>query len=137
MRRAIVWIALTTTVALAVAGRADATVGIEFAVPGSSVVGYGNPVLVAQPGGSITFVNGDNLANGHDVVAFGIYGSDDQPWCAEASHGPRTCPLFWSRLIPFGQATPIRGLDEVKSGKAYPFYCTIHPNDMKGTLIVP
>lgn len=135
MRRRTIGLILAVSAIPTVAGRADAAGVTAFAVPGSTAVGYGTPIVVTAPGAELEFFNGDNTA-GHDLVAYDAFGSDDQPWCKENAPGPGRCPLFWSRTIPFGEVTLVHGMDQVVSGRAYTFYCTIHARDMKGTLIV-
>lgn len=101
------------------------------AVPGSFAAGFATPVVAAQRGGELSFVNAD-LAD-HNFVALEAFGSDAKPWCDPNRKG--RCPLFWSNLIGTAESTPVLGLDQTKSGVTYSFYCTIHPN-MKGTLAV-
>ena len=70
-------------------------------------------------GGSLTFVNLD-LAK-HDVRSVEL--------------GPGGGPLFSTPLIDFGETAEVTGLENVTSGKAYEFFCTIHPG-MRGNLTV-
>jgi plastocyanin len=102
--------------------------------PGGSSLGYLTPAMVAQPGGDLTYVNADIVQ--HDVVHYstvdGFGGPGNQPWCARYPKGK--CPVFWSDQIGVGASTPVLGLENLESGTAYTFYCTIHPN-MQGTLV--
>ncbi|HEX9711384.1 MAG TPA: hypothetical protein VGB52_02395 [Actinomycetota bacterium] len=103
------------------------------AIPGSQFSGYGTPLLVTTVDGAITFTNADPLAS-HDLVAWQAYGSEEAEWCGLYPVG--RCPLFWTRLISFTQSATVQGLDAVTPGQMYTFYCSIHPLQMKGTLIV-
>jgi polyvinyl alcohol dehydrogenase (cytochrome) len=93
--------------------------GAIVAVPGSTYSTYATPVMVTQPGGPLNFMNMDLPQ--HDVIA------DDK--------GPDGRPLFQSKLSGIGEIAPIEGLDRVKSGQTYGFFCSLHPG-MRGSLIV-
>jgi polyvinyl alcohol dehydrogenase (cytochrome) len=93
--------------------------GAIVAVPGSTYTTYATPVMVTQPGGPLSFMNFDLPQ--HDVVA------DDK--------GPDGRPLFQSKLSGLGEVAPIEGLERVKSGNTYGFFCSLHPG-MRGSLIV-
>jgi plastocyanin len=87
--------------------------------PGAASSNYATPVMITQVGGPLSFLNLDAVQ--HDVT------SD-----AKAPDGK---PLFHSALAGLGENKPIDGLDNVKSGQTYGFYCSIHPG-MTGQLIV-
>ena len=87
--------------------------------PGAVYTTYATPVVTAEKGGSLSFVNLD--APQHDVVA------DEK--------GPDGRPLFQSKLSGLGEVAPVEGLDHTQSGKSYGFSCSLHPG-MRGTLIV-
>ena len=87
--------------------------------PGAASTGYVTPVMTAQKGGPLSFVNLDVVQ--HDVVA--------------KDNGPDGKPLFRSKLIGLGESAPVEGLDKVQSGQSYEYYCSVHPG-MRGTLIV-
>ncbi|MDQ3933469.1 MAG: PQQ-binding-like beta-propeller repeat protein [Actinomycetota bacterium] len=93
--------------------------GAIVAVPGSTYTTYATPVMTTQVGGPLNFMNFDLPQ--HDVVA------DDK--------GPDGRPLFMSKLSGLGEVAPIEGLDNVKSGQTYGFFCSLHPG-MRGSLIV-
>lgn len=93
--------------------------GAIVAVPGSTYTTYATPVMVTQVGGPLNFMNFDLPQ--HDVIA------DDK--------GPDGRPLFQSKLSGLGEVAPIEGLDRVKSGQTYGFFCSLHPG-MRGSLIV-
>jgi polyvinyl alcohol dehydrogenase (cytochrome) len=93
--------------------------GAIVAVPGSTYTTYATPVMVTQVGGPLSFMNFDLPQ--HDVVA------DDK--------GPDGRPLFQSKLSGLGEVAPVEGLDRVKSGQTYGFFCSLHPG-MRGSLIV-
>jgi polyvinyl alcohol dehydrogenase (cytochrome) len=87
--------------------------------PGAVYSTYATPVMTAEKGGSLSFVNLDLPQ--HDVV------SDEK--------GPDGAPVFKSRLGGVGEVVPVEGLDRTESGKSYGFFCSLHPG-MRGTLIV-
>jgi polyvinyl alcohol dehydrogenase (cytochrome) len=93
--------------------------GAIVAVPGSTYSTYATPVMVTQVGGPLSFMNFDLPQ--HDVVA------DEK--------APDGTPLFMSKLSGLGEVAPIEGLDRVKSGSTYGFFCSLHPG-MRGSLIV-
>ena len=93
--------------------------GAIVAVPGSTYTTYATPVMVTKPGGPLNFMNFDLPQ--HDVIA------DDK--------GPDGRPLFQSKLSGLGEVAPIEGLENVKSGSTYGFFCSLHPG-MRGSLIV-
>ena len=93
--------------------------GAVVAVPGSTYTTYATPVMVTQVGGPLSFMNFDLPQ--HDVV------SDEK--------GPDGRALFQSKLSGLGEIAPIEGLDRVKSGSTYGFFCSLHPG-MRGSLIV-
>ncbi len=103
--------------------------------PGGTSYGYLTPAMVAPVGGPVTYTNADIVKHDvvHDPRADGISGPANQPWCKRYPKG--ACPVFWSEQIGVGESTPVLGLDNVESGTAYTFYCTIHPN-MTGTVTV-
>jgi plastocyanin len=43
--------------------------------------------------------------------------------------------LFASKVSGLGEVSPVQGLDKVKSGQTYGFFCTLHPG-MRGNLVV-
>jgi plastocyanin len=90
-----------------------------IAGPGSTATGYATPVMATRVGGPLSFVNLDPVA--HDVT------SDEK--------GPDGRPLFASKVSGLGEVAPVQGLDRVKSGQTYPFFCSLHPG-MRGNLIV-
>jgi outer membrane protein assembly factor BamB len=93
--------------------------GAIVAGPGAVYTTYATPVMTAEKGGSLSFVNLD--APQHDVTA------DEK--------APDGTPLFHSKLGGIGEVVPVEGLDRVQSGKSYGFFCSLHPG-MRGTLIV-
>ncbi|HEX8067760.1 MAG TPA: PQQ-binding-like beta-propeller repeat protein [Thermoleophilaceae bacterium] len=87
--------------------------------PGATYTTYATPVMTTTVGGQLSFVNLDLPQ--HDVVA------DEK--------GPDGRPLFRSRLAGVGEVVPVEGLDRVRSGQTYGFFCSIHPG-MRGQLAV-
>jgi polyvinyl alcohol dehydrogenase (cytochrome) len=93
--------------------------GAIVAGPGSTYSTYVTPVMVTNVGGPLNFMNFDLPQ--HDVIA------DDK--------GPDGRPLFMSKLSGLGEVAPIEGLERVKAGSTYGFFCSLHPG-MRGSLIV-
>ncbi|MGH2754079.1 MAG: cupredoxin domain-containing protein [Actinomycetota bacterium] len=109
--------------------------------------GYATPVIVVEPGEEVTFTNIDIEMHDlvQDVETDGVGAKKTMPWCKKKkgkkkrghgghSHG-HACPIFWTPLISLGQTTPILGLENVRSGDSYTYFCTLH-HSMTGTLIV-
>lgn len=103
--------------------------------PGGFIAGYVPPIVVIAPGEGITYANADIAP--HNFVADGHFLSKKEAkkakWCTAYDKG--RCPKFWSPTISLGDQTEVLGLQFVKSGDSYGFYCSLHPG-MKGTLIV-
>ena len=89
------------------------------AAPGSAQTTYATPVMLTQVGGPLSFVNLDAVQ--HDVVAEETL--------------PNGRPLFSTPLISLGESAPVDGLENVKAGTTYGFYCSIH-RGMRGSLVV-
>ncbi|HVE91706.1 MAG TPA: hypothetical protein VNE62_05340 [Actinomycetota bacterium] len=119
MRR---FLASAAVVAPAVAGATPAAaVGPPIAAgPGSLAAGYTTPAAAGQSGGEMTFVNGDFAP--HDVVS--------------VDRGPNGLPLFYTQIVGLGERTPVIGLDNLEGGRTYAFFCSLHPDTMRGTLVV-
>ena len=132
MRKALVFVGVLTVLAgsAAPAGAAVAVTG-----PGGFVAGFVPPIVVIAPGEGITYANADIAP--HNFVAYDTFLTKKQAkkakWCSGFDAGK--CPLFWSDSITAGDTTEVLGLQNVKSGESYGFYCSLHPG-MKGTLIV-
>ena len=113
---------------------APAGARVAAAGPGAFAAGFATPVVVTTVGGTVTFVNSDVAS--HNFIAAEDYVSKKlakkTEWCASYPTGK--CPLFWSPTITAGQQTDVQGLDLVKSGETYAFFCSLHPN-MRGTLV--
>ena len=113
---------------------APAGARVAAAGPGAFAAGFATPVVVTSVGGTITFVNSDiaphNFVAAEDYVPKKL--AKKKEWCASFPKGK--CPLFWSPTISAGQQTDVLGLDLLKSGQTYSFFCSLHPN-MRGTLV--
>lgn len=101
---------LPVAAVLLVAPAAHAAENVAVA---NSPAAYSTPRIVAQQGDSLRFHNLDPVA-GHDL---------------DSTEG-----RFGSPVIPFGQSTPVAGVEQLTPGD-YGFLCSIHPN-MTGTLTV-
>ncbi len=139
-------LALMIATAAILAGPASASLrtGAEHqgaAGPGGFVHGYLTPIITIAKGDSIVFTNLDVFDHNivHDVETDGFGGKRNVEWCKRGSgdghHHATACPVFYSELIGTGRSTQVVGLDRVKAGKSYTFFCTKHHN-MKGTLVV-
>ena len=128
-------LALPLAALLALSASAPAVAATAAAGPGGFAAGFATPVVVAAQGEDITFVNADVAP--HDFVADGVFLSKKAGKKAEWCSGfrPGTCPLFWTPTITAGETTDVFGLEKLKSGQQYPFFCSRHPG-MKGTLII-
>jgi plastocyanin len=106
---------------------------IAAAVPQSFQFGYATPVVVTPVGGPVTFVNTDTIP--HNLQADGVFlpkkKAKKAEWCD--LFPTKKCPLFYSDAVGTGQAAQVEGLENLKSGEQYPFFCVLHPS-MKGTL---
>jgi plastocyanin len=118
-----------------VLGAAPAGAATAAAGPGGFAAGFATPVVVSAEGEAITFINGD--ISPHDFVADGVFlarkAAKKAPWCSGFRKG--TCPLFWTPTITAGETTDVSGIEFLKTGEQYPFFCSRHPG-MKGTLII-
>jgi FtsP/CotA-like multicopper oxidase with cupredoxin domain len=85
--------------------------------PGGATTGYYTRVSLMTTGGSLTFVNLDELA--HTVTS--------------VLRKPDGTPLFNGNALP-GKTVQVQGVSKLPAG-SYQFYCQFHPN-MTGTLIV-
>lgn len=130
--------------ALGLAMPATVATGAEqraVAGPGGFSLGYLTPTITVAKGDSIVFTNLDIFEHDfvHDTETDGFGGKRNVAWCKRAAghehdHGG-ACPIFWSELIGSGQDTEVLGLNRVKPGKTYSFFCTEHHN-MKGKLVI-
>ena len=124
-----------TSLLLALVPTGPASAAVAAAGPGGFAAGFITRAVVIAPGEGITFTNLD--APQHNFIADGVYlskkASKKAEWCTAYPKGQ--CPLFWSPSIGTGESTDVQGLESLKSGEQYPFYCSIHPG-MKGTIVV-
>ena len=110
--------------------------------PGATYWGYATPVLVVEKGGELTYTNADIIRHDlvHDVETDGFGGPKKMPWCEKSPsdghqhHHGAGCPVFWSKTIGLNGTTKVLGLQNLKPGTTYSFFCTLH-HGMKGTLI--
>ena len=113
----------------------QAQAAVAVTGPGGFAAGYLPPIVVVAPGEGITYANADIAP--HNFIAQDSFMTKKQAkkgkWCSGYDKG--RCPLFWSATISLGNTTEVLGLENLKSGESYAFYCSLHPG-MKGTLIV-
>ena len=86
----------------------------------TSCCAFSKPSFAIDPGTVAIFQNLDPGIAPHDVVA--------------NENGTNGRPLFASATIPAGQA-PVTGTETLNPGN-YRFFCTIHPTQMTGDLVV-
>lgn len=111
-----------------------------IAGPGAIQLGYATSTITISKGDTLVFSNLDAFDHNivHDTAADGFGGKKKVPWCKGSGDGHEhgsLCPVFWSELIGPGASTEVLGLNRVKAGKTYSFFCTRH-HSMKGTLTV-
>jgi FtsP/CotA-like multicopper oxidase with cupredoxin domain len=99
------------------AAASGALSGAVVVGPGGASTGYYTAVSLMTTGGSLTFVNLDQLA--HTVTS--------------VARKPDGSPLFNGNALP-GKTVQVQGVDKLPAG-TYQFYCQFHPN-MTGQLIV-
>jgi len=132
MRKASFVVALGFTLA---SFASPARAAVAATGPGGFVVGFVPPVVVIASDEGITYANADIAP--HNFIAQDSFLTKKQErktkWCSGYDAGK--CPLFWSETITAGRTTDVLGLQRVRSGESYAFYCSLHPG-MKGTLIV-
>lgn len=109
--------------------------------PGSFMLGYLTPTITISKGDTLAFTNFDVFQHDivHDVETDGFGGKRNVAWCKKVAagheHHAGACPVFWSELVAGGDTTEVLGLNRVKAGKTYSFFCTEH-HSMKGKLVV-
>ena len=112
-----------------------ASAAVAASGPGGFAAGYVTPVVVVERGEALTYYNFD--VPEHDFVATDAFVPKKKErstkWCSGFRSGK--CPLFWTPTIGAGESTAVLGLQRVKAGTQYGFFCSRHPN-MQGTLIV-
>lgn len=139
MRRLLV--AFVVALLLVPGGRAIATATepdqgpVVISLAASQFYGYATPVMTVQSGGELSYANLDIVQHDvvHDVAADGIASKKKDKWCRSFDKGE--CPLFWSARAGLGDVVSVQGLENLKSGEIYTFFCTLHPG-MKGRLVV-
>jgi plastocyanin len=111
-------------VAMAAAGAlvfgAAQALGASEAITAVAGPAYGKASFTIDRGTTATFDNQDATATTHDVTAL--------------DNDAKNLPLFRSAEIGLGQ-TPVNGTDSLGAG-TYRFFCTVHPNQMRGQLVV-
>lgn len=121
--------------ALVVLAASPASAVVAAAGPGSFTTGYVTPVVVAAKGGSLTFFNGDVATHTLTSEAY-LPKKIARKTKRCRSFSRTTCPLFTTRTVGEGESGRVDGLNHVKPGRQYDFYCRVH-SGMRGTLVVP
>ena len=116
--RLIVALAVACVAALGVTRALGAS---ESITTSSTCCSYGKASFTIDRGTTATFDNEDPGVQQHDVTAFDTGGAKNEP-------------LFRSAQINIGQ-TPVNGTNALGAG-TYRFFCTVHPTEMTGQLIV-
>ena len=103
--------------------------------PQAQFAGYATRAMVASKStGKLLYSNFDVVR--HDVVqdprTDGVAGPGGEPWCNQFKS---QCPIFWTPLLGLGETTEVLGIRNTTTGRAYSFYCTLHPG-MRGSLAV-
>lgn len=117
MRRVIVALAVTGAAAL---GAGQALGASEPITTSTSCCSFGKASFTIDQGTVATFQNLDPATAQHNVTA--------------VKSGANGKPLFSSATINIGQ-TPVQGTDSLAPG-TYRFFCTVHPTQMSGDLVV-
>ena len=119
---------------LTIAAPSPAHAVVAAAGPGSFTAGYVTRVVVVPVGGPLTFVNGDAVT--HTLTADDAFlprrVARKTSRCS--SYPARRCPLFDSGSVGTGDTVEVEGLNRLKAGRQYAFYCQIH-SSMTGILI--
>jgi plastocyanin len=121
---------------------------VIVSAPGSRATTYATPLVVAQRGDNLTFVNTDVFVHAVRSVATG---PDNTRWCkpadpnepAHQTRNPRRfpigkCPLLWTPPISMTNGyveTKVYGTRNLKPGTTVEFFCRVFPN-MRGEVIV-
>ena len=131
------WCSVAALAAIGVLTTASvAHAAAAVAGPGAFAAGFATPVVVIAEGESISFLNADVAP--HNFVAADAFlprkAEKKAPWCTSYDKGK--CPLFWSPTLAAGESAEVDGLERVRSGEQYEFFCSLHPGSMRGTLIV-
>ncbi len=136
MSRVTRWTVLLSAAVVVVMTSPAAHAAIAAAGPGAFAAGFATPVVVTAEGEAITFLNIDVAP--HNFVASEAFlprkAEKKAPWCTSYDAGK--CPLFWSPTLAAGESAEVQGLERLRSGKQYAFFCSLHPGSMRGTLIV-
>ena len=135
MRRIVTTVLTATVVATAVLSASPARAAVAVTGPGGFAAGFLPPIVVIAEGEGVSYTNADIAP--HNFIAEDAFVAKKREkkskWCSSFDKG--RCPLFWSPTITAGESTEVLGLEAVRSGDQYAFFCSVHPG-MKGTLIV-
>lgn len=136
LSRARVGLAATLAVGLGlVASAPTASAATIYSGPQASTFNYLNPDVTIAAGESLALQNYDLVS--HDITSEALY-QPPRPKRKKGKKRPKRPPpelLFKSDLIGFGQRAPVTGLDRLKPGVSYGYFCSLHLS-MTGTLTV-
>lgn len=88
---------------------------------GPQPLSYSSDSITIDQGDTITFANNDSSGARHDVTA--------------TKDGTDGKAVFKSATIDPGKTAPVEGVDFLTAGD-YTYFCSVHPDFMKGTLHV-
>lgn len=135
-RRGRATLAMTLAAGLSlVASAPTASAATIYSGPQASTLNYLNPDLTISAGEPLALQNYDLVS--HDITSEEMY-QPPRPKRKKGKKRPKRPPpelLFKSALIGFAQRAPVTGLERLKPGVSYPFFCSLHLS-MTGTLTV-
>ena len=123
MRKTIFTAAAVLVLALSVSMPSQAAVNAPVAVPGSGLAGFATPQVVLNQAAPGNFINLDPVTGPHDFVSVDRVGGLSSKRLFETSleTGPAVQAIVFNTTLEPGD---------------YEFFCTAHPENMRGTATV-